>query len=275
MPTNALSKNFFLPVTRQHVNEGYRWGQAAGTDYWLNMNSGFDQFAGASTATTDELAEAGWTATSLVNTAGAAADFRGGVFTPVPAGGGPAAGARGINGTFVDMTAPNHVLTNATGDLLASPAMFGDAAHMWQAARIAGMSKMPDLLIAEFPAAFTVASADETQSAIGFFEDGATVSVEADQYAVIRSNGTNFLGQGNASTMVTGPVIATTWGFWKIVLQFNGATGPNCYFYRNGTIFSATAGVGQQDEFPLKFGLHTLTTNRIGMGALHIYYDWS
>lgn len=173
------------------------------------------------------------------------------------------------------MTAPNHVLTNATGDLLASPAMFGDAAHMWQAARIAGMSKMPDLLIAEFPAAFTVASADETQSAIGFFEDGATVSVEADQYAVIRSNGTNFLGQGNASTMVTGPVIATTWGFWKIVLQFNGATGPNCYFYRNGTIFSATAGVGQQDEFPLKFGLHTLTTNRIGMGALHIYYDWS
>ncbi len=267
-------KKAYLPLQRKHVTTGYQWGHTAGTDYWLNLNSGFDIFAAAATTVGEQLAENGWTATSLVNTAGAAADFRGGVFTPVASGGGPAAGARGINGTYGDMTAPNHVLTDASGDLLGSPAIFGDAVHMWQAARLAGMSRLPDLLIAEFPAAFTVASADETQSAIGFFEDGATISTEADQYAVIRSNGTNFLGQGNAATMVTGPVIATTWGFWKIVLQFNGATGPNCFFYRNGAIFSTTAGVGAQDEFPLKFGLHALTTNRIGMGALHIYYDW-
>ncbi len=274
MPANALNKNFYLPVNRKHVTAGYQWGQTAGTDYWLNMNSGFDIAAAAATTVGEQLAENGWTATSLVNTAGAASDFRGGVFTPASVGGGPAGGARGINGTFADMTAPNHLLTDASGDLLASPAIFGDAAHMWQAARLAGMSKMPDLLIAEFFAAFTVASADETTSAIGFFEDGATISTEADQYAVVRSNGVNFLGQGNAAAMVTGPVIATTWALWKIVLEFNGATGPNCYFYRNGVIFSTTAGVGAQDEFPVKFGMHSLTTNRQGLGLVHIAYDW-
>ena len=63
--------------------------------------------------------------------------------------------------------------------------------------------------------------------------------------------------------------------FWKIVLQFNGSTGPNCYAYRDGTIFSTTAGVGLQDEFPLKFGFHSLTNNRIGVGPVHIFYDWS
>lgn len=274
MPTNVLNKNFYLPMNRKHVTAGYEWGNRAGTDYWLDFNSNFDTMAAASTATGEQLAENGWTATSMVNTAGTAGDFRGGVFTSVPANGGPAAGARGINGTYVDITAPNHALTDASGDILLSPAFVGDAAHMWQAARLAGMSKLPDLLIAEFFAAFTVASADETQSFVGFFEDNATASTEADQYAGVRSNGVNFLGQGNAATMATGPVIATAWGFWKIVLEFNGATGPNVYFYRNGAIFSATAGVGAQDEFPLRFGLHALTTNRIGLGLTHIYYDW-
>lgn len=260
------TKNAFLPLSRKHVTKGRDWGQQAGTDYWLNMNPGADEFAAASATDPtafQNLAEHGWTSTSLVNTAGAAADFMGGAFTPVFDA-----------GTFGDMASPNHVLTNATGDLLASPAIFGDAAHGYQAAILAGKRTLPRYLIAEFFAAFTVASADETQSAVGFFEDGATVSVAADQYAVVRSNGTNFLLDGNAANMVTGPLIATTWSFWKIVLAFNGALGPNVFAYRDGTIFSQTAGVGAQDEFPLKFGLHTLTTNRIGMGVLHIFYDW-
>lgn len=258
------TKNFYLPLARVHITEGFRWGQALGSDYWLGWNSGLDILAAASTATGEELAENGWTATSMVNTAGAGADFGGGLHTPVNGG----------FGTFGDAASPNHALTNATGDILLSPAIFGDAAHMWAAARILGKSTLPRYLIAEFWAAFTVASADETTSAIGFFEDGATASTEADQYAVIRSDGTNFLLQGNAATLATGPAIATTWAWWKIVLDHQGATGPNVYAYRNNTIFSATAGVGAQDEFPLKFGLHSLTTNRQGLGPVHIYYDW-
>lgn len=261
------TKNAYLPLARKHVVQGSQWGHTAGTDYWLNFNSGADLMATATAGTmVDELVDGGWTATSMVNTAGSGADFGGGLVTRVT--GQP----DGI--TFGDIGIPNHALTNASGDILICPATFGDAAHMWQASRLVGKSTLPRYLIAEFFAAFTVASADETTSAIGFFEDGATASTEADQYAVIRSNGTNFLLQGNASTMVTGPAIATTWALWKIVLEFNNATGPNVYAYRNGTIFSATAGVGAQDEFPLKFGLHSLTTNRQGLGLTHVYYDW-
>lgn len=264
-------KNAFLPTTRVHANIASLWGNSAATDYWLNLNSGFDILAAAATTVGEQLAENGWTATSLVNTAGSGADFMGGGFTPTLA----ASGAKG--GKLPkpsDMGTPNHILTNASGDLLASPAMFGDFAHAYQAMRLAGKNVMPRYLIMEFLAAFTVASADETTSAIGLFEDGATISTEADQYAVIRSNGTNFLLQGNASTMVTGPLIDTNWHHWQIVLQYNGTTGPNVYAYQDGVIFSTTPGVGIQDEMPLKIGLHSLTTNRQGLGMTHVYYDW-
>lgn len=266
---NPNLKNLYLPLARQHVTLGRDWAERAGTDYWLNWNAGFDILGADSDTDPGQfsvLAAHGWTATSMVNTAGAGSDFFGGVFTP------------GVDdpthGSFADAASPNHALTNATGDLLISPAIFGDGFHRWQAARMLGRSTLPRFLIAEFAAAFTVASANEVTSAIGFFEDGATASTEADQYAVISSDGTNFLFRGNAAAMVTGPAIATTWATWKIQLEFNGNTGPNCFAYRNGVIFSRTAGVGAQDEAPLKFGLHTLTTNRIGLGPLHIYYDY-
>ncbi len=252
---------------------GYQWGQAAGTDYWLINNGTYDIYAAAATTVGEQLAENGWTATSLVNTAGSGSDFAGGGITPTAntTGG----GARGYT-TLVpsDMGIPNHALTDASADLLASPPIFGDYVHMYQAMVIAGKKTLPRFLIMDAIASFTVASADEVTTAFGFFEDGATISTEADQYAVIRSNGVNFIGQGNASAMVTGPVIATTWANWRIVLQYNGTTGPNVYFYRNGVIFATTAGVGLQDEFPLKVGFHALTTNRLGVSMIHVFYDW-
>ena len=264
-------KNFYLPVTRQHVLSGAQWGNMAGTDYWLVFNPSFDIMAAAATTVGEQLAENGWTATSMANTAGSGGDFAGGVLTKATVTG-PHTGPFG--GTYGDAGTPNHALTNATGDLLDSPAIFGDAAHMEMAAIIAGKSIRPRYLIADFWAAFTVASADETTSAIGFFEDGGSADTEADQYAVVRSNGVNFLLQGNAATLTTLALISTTWHKWKIVLEFNGASGPNIYAYIDGARQSATAGVGLSDEFPLSFGMHSLTTNRQGLGLTHIYYDW-
>ncbi len=259
--------NFRDDPRRVHVLEGYRWGQAAGTDYWLNINSGFDIFAAAATTVGEQLAENGWTATSLVNTAGSGSDFGGGAQTAVVT-------PYGTIQVGADVGIPNHVLTDASGDLLASPAIFGNYTHMNQARRLLGRQTLPRFLICEVMAAFTVASANEVTSAIGFFEDGATVSVEADQYAVIISDGTNFKLTANAATLATGPVIDTAWHTWQIVLDYQGAAGPNIYAYVDGAIFSATAGVGIQDEFPLKFGLHTLTTNRLGLAMAHVYYSW-
>lgn len=276
MPKESI-KNVFLPVTRVHVTEGFRWGQAAGTDYWLNWNSGFDLAAAASTAIGEQLAENGWVCTSLVNTAGSGADAAGGLFTKATTPG-PKSGNFG--GSYGDAGIPNHMLTNASGDLLASPAIFGDAVHTEQAAILAGKSTLPRYLIADFWASMSVASAAEVRSSFGFFEDGATdTTVEADQYAVIQSGGTgaNFLLAGNAATMAQlGSVasISTGWHKWKIVLQFNGASGPNVYAYMDGALQNTTPGVGASDEFPLRFGMGALTTNRPLLGAVHIYYDW-
>lgn len=258
-------KNMYLPLARKHVTKGAEWGHTIGTDYWLTPNPVLDIFAAASTATGDELAENGWTATSLVNTLGGLGDFNGGILTPV--------GGNLYTGS--DVASPNHALTDASGDLLASPAIFGDYDHSFAAARIAGKNVLPQYLIAEFFAAFTVASANEVTSAIGFYEDQGVVSAEAQHYAVIRSDGTNFNLAANAATVTAGPVIATGWSVWKIVLQFDpSGAGPKMWAYKDGVIFSQTAAVGIQDEFPLRFGLHVLTTNRIGLGTVHVYYDW-
>ncbi len=269
---NPNLKNFYLPITRLHVPRGSDWGQTVGTDYWLAFNPAVDLMATATAGTiVDELVDGGWVATSMVNTAGSGADFRGGVFTK---GSTPGPKSGQFGGTYGDAGTPHHALTNATGDILICPAIFGDAVAMEAAAIIAGKSSLPNYLIADFWAAFTVASADEVTSAVGFFEDGATASTEADQYAVIKSNGVNFQLAGNAATLSTGALISTTWHKWRIVLQFNGATGPNITWYIDGALQNTTPGVGIQDEFPLKFGLHSLTTNRIGLGGTHIWYDW-
>lgn len=269
---NPNTKNFYLPTTRVHVNQGYQWGQAAGTDYWLNFNSSFDIMAAAATTVGEQLTENGWTCTSLVNTAGSGADFGGGVLTKTTSPG-PKTGSMG--GSYGDAGIPNHALTNASADLIVSPAIFGDAVHMEQAAVMAGKTMLPRYLIADFWASMSVASANEVRSSFGFFEDGATDStVEADQYAVFQSNGTNFLLAGNAATMATCAAIDTAWHKWKIVLQFNGSTGPNVYGYIDGKLQNTTPGVGAQDEFPLRFGMGALTTNRPLLGAVHVYYDW-
>jgi hypothetical protein len=269
---NPNLKNAYLPQTRKHVLRGSDWGQTAGTDYWLLFNPGADLMATATAGTmVDELVDGGWVATSMVNTAGTGSDFRGGLFTPDTTlfkKSGPYGGTYGDHGT------PNHALTNASGDLLITPAIFGDAAHMEMAATLAGMSNLPRYLIADFWASFTVASANEVRSAIGFYEDTGAAGTEADQYAAIVSDGTNFNLRANAATLDAGPLISTTWHKWRIVLEFNGSTAPNIYWYVDGAIQNTTPAVGIQDEFPLKFGMYALTTNRPGLGLTHIYYDW-
>lgn len=276
-------KNVYLPMTRKHVLKGAEWGHSAATDYWLNFNSNFDILAAASTATGDELAENGWTSTSLVNTAGSAADFQGGGFTKATTGSGPKSGKFG--GVFGDPGVPNHALTNASGDLLLSPAIFGDAMWMEQAATLAGMSTLPRYLIADFWGSMSVLTAAEVRSSWGFFVAAATdATVEASQLAAIQSGGTgnNFLLAGAASTMTQGSTVAsvgTGWHKWKIVLAFNGTTptanlAANAFWYIDGVLQSTTAGVCAQDVFPCRFGFGAFTTNRPLLGPVHVYADW-
>ncbi len=256
-------KNVYLPIMRQHVRSGSQWAVEMGTDYWLQPSPGFDQFGAASTATGDELAEKGWVATSLVNTAGSGADF--------------GAGALGL----ADKGVPNHALTNASADLLKSPVIFGSYDHMWGAARVAGMNRLPTDLVAEFWGSMSVFANDEPRSGWGFFEDGGSPATEADQLAWISSDTTNFQIGGNAATPVNGAgsnqAADAAWHLFEIRIRRDSA-GVATAFWKIDGIAQEAAGVGLaiiNDEMPCGFGFHALTTNRPLLGLTHVFYDWS
>lgn len=252
--SNTLNRRDMIDLRRVHVRQGADWGQMAGTDYWLVMNSVFDEAGAASTGTALELAEAGWTATSLVNTAGSGADF----------------------GSATDKGTPNHFLTNASGDLLNSPAIWGDWTHMEMARQLVGAAILPRRLVAEFMGAMTVHSADEPRSGWGFIEDGGSAATEADQIAFISSDGTNFQIGANAGTPVD--LVADDGNWHKFRIELDVASQlVSCAI--DGTYYltktSTTTLAITADEAPFKFGFHALTTNRPALGLTHVFYEWT
>lgn len=257
----GTTKKAYLPIARKHVRAGQRWAHEIGTDYWLQPTSGFDQ-AAAGSATDPQLAHGlavhGWIATSLVNTVGAGGDF----------------------GALGDSTkTPNHFLTNATGDLLESPRMFGSYDHMRGAADIAGMASLPRFLIARFWGAMTVHTADEPTSGWGFFEDAGSVATEAVHAGFISSDGTNFQIGANAGTPVDLVADDALWHDFAIVLavaemKAYGYVDPT---WRHGSppLGAALGSIAiAADEVPYGFGFHALTTNRPGLGLTRVYYEW-
>lgn len=251
--SQTLNRADFSTLARVHVNKGADWGSNMGTDYWLFFNTGQDILAAASTATTEELAEAGWTATSLVNTGGAGADFI----------------------SSADIGAPSHALTNASGDLLNSPAIFGDYAHAYAAMKMMGRSTLPHMLVAEWFGAMTVHSADEVLSGWGLLEDAGTAATEATQIAWISSDGTNFQIASNAGTPINLTTDDANWHRFTVVLDrrtslVSAAIDGTYYLTPSSTTtLSITA-----DEAPFKFGFGATTTNRPALGPVHIYYEW-
>lgn len=253
-----LGRKYYQTLSRQHVRAGSRWAHEIGTDYWLQMTSGLDQAGAASTATGDELAENGWIATSLVNTVGSADTF----------------------GTYITTAAPNHFLTNASGDLLESPRMFGTYSHMRAAADIVGSRALPEYLIARFWGAMTVHSADEPRSGWGFTEDAGGVETEATQAAWISTDGTSFQIGANAGTPVDLQADDALWHEFAIVLSRTAQIAyafidPTWRAYDQPPLSLALGSIAlTATEAPYCFGFHALTTNRPALGLTHLYYDF-
>jgi hypothetical protein len=225
------------------------WQNEPGTDFWLTPGPTASE--AASTATIEQLVEGGWTATSLVDTEGSAADFM----------------------ASADKGVPNHFLTNATADLLESPTVFGNYEHAWQAMRCAGLNSIPKKLVCEFWGAMSVHSADEPRTGWGLIEDGGGVATEADQLAFISSDSSNFqlAANGGAGALTdAGLADDALWHLFTIEV----ALGPSlCYWYVDGALQGSIAIT--EDQWPAKFGFHALTTNRPFLGTVHIYYSWS
>lgn len=250
-------KNYLLPLARKHV-QAFDWAVQPGTDFWFMPAL----LLATTTAGLHTISSGGgWTLEAEHGVAGSASDFRGGAITA---------------GIPVTPGIPAHVALIATGDLIVSPPIFGGYDHMWAASRIVGKKDLPTKLILECRAAFTTASADEPTSGFGFFEDATTTTTatEALQLAVISSNSANFELNTNASTTLTsvGAAITTTWKEWRIEIRYDASGVAQAYWYINGVLqgnLPPTIG-----EAPYAFGAHTLTTNVLKIGPVHIYYDW-
>jgi len=249
-------KNYLLPLARLHI-QGDRWQDSIGTDYWMHPAL----LMGTTVAGSNRLVDNGWTLEAEHGVAGSGGDFLGGTVTA---------------GVPDDPGIPPHVALLLTGDLIVSPPIFGSYDHAMAASAIVGRKTRPTRLVMDVRAAFTTASADEPTSGFGFFEDATTTTsaTEALQLAFISSNSANFELNTNASTTLTdvGAEVDNDWHDWRIEMLYDtaGVIRANWYIDRalQGYI------VPTQDEAPYAFGAHTLTTNVVKIGPVHIFYDW-
>ena len=250
------TKNFYLPLARKHVMAD-RWQDEVGTDFWMMPAL----LMGTTVAGSNRVIDNGWTLEAEHGVAGAGSAFRGGVIT---------AGVPATPGL------PAHVALLATGDILASPPVFGGYDHMLAAAWCVGKDELPTKLILETRAAFTTSSANEPTSGFGFFEDATTTTTatEALQLAFISSDSANFQLATNASSTLVdvGAAVSAAWKTWKIVIDYTTAAVIRASWYINGTLQGSI--VPTTNEAPYAFGAHTLTTNVVKIGPTHIYYDW-
>ena len=202
------------------------------TDFWMTA-AGTAGFLSASTAV-GALAAVGWTATAMTFTNTATGDFL----------------------SSADHT-PAIYISDATADVLLSPRIFGSYSHALMVSKFLGY--FPTKLCAEWYGAFTVASANEAATFIGF-DSGALV-------AAVYSNATNFL-LSNAAQSATdaGIAVDNAYHLWKIVKD---ATNDEWFVdgASQGTVAVST------DLYPVAFGLRTSTTNRIALNFAHVWYE--
>jgi hypothetical protein len=221
---------------RRHI-PAQHWGSDLGTDYWFNAAGGVTAADGV------QLSKHGWNLVSLGETdASADADFL----------------------SSSDIGTPIQLLTNASGDLIESPAVFGDYIHGEGAAAFLGYS--PTIMNVEFYAAMTVHSANENRSGWGLIEAAGSVATAADQMAFIYTDGTNFTIR-SAAASDAGAADDATWTRFKMIVT----AGSTIEWFIDGTSQGTLA--VQADLWPCSFGMHALTTNRPALGWVHIWYE--
>lgn len=221
-----------LPVMG-HVLSPQEWGNSAGLHYWAFFGNAGQLTAGNA----HELSASGWTTTALSLGGGQTGDFLASADQDPP---------------YLDF--------GASGDLLQSPAIFGDygVGQMWK--QFLGAD--PTTINLEVYASFPVGSVSETTSAFGF-TTGAPATA-ANHRATIHSNGSNFRLRNNGGGDV-GAAIDTGWHLFKIQL------GPSVIEWWIDAVSQGTLAYDSSDVWPASFGCHTSTTNRIRISWLHAW----
>jgi hypothetical protein len=130
------------------------------------------------------------------------------------------------------------------------------------------MGYAPTKLCAEFWAAMTVHSANETTSGFGF--STGSPATDTNHIAYIYTNGTNWHIRGTPGTGAfddAGAADDASWHKFKIVITSGGTTEWFIDGTSQGTITLVT------DLYPTALAMHALTTNRPGIASGHVWYE--
>ncbi len=236
-------------LPRIHVM-AHQWGYIPATDYWFFPNTDY-----LTASSPNLLSAVGWIVNGSVTfVAGSGADWLGGYSNTTP-----------------DYGTPAHFLVNATGERLTSPFIFGSYEHRYFIQRTLGWA--PTKMIAEFFAVWTTASNADTTGGIGFVEAGGAIQTAADHFAMLTSDGTNFILRSGAAVTTATLAVDTNPHIWRI--EINLSNGFATFKQDNvgiGTI--TTGGIAiENDLSPNAFGVATTSSNVIGLGTTHLWYE--
>lgn len=226
------------PRQRTHVGP-HDWGEKPfATDYWLDANSA-DHVAASAANNVRGLDSFGWTTTSLALAPVATSDFL----------------------SSADY-APNIFRGDAASDLMASPAIFGAYGARLQVGSSLGY--LPTKLCCDIQGLFSVASANEATTYLGF-HNGAAITM-----AVI-SNGTNFLLSNGVSTDA-GIAVDNVNRIWRIVITFGGTA--EWFVSTDGVTYTSQGTLAiTEDVWPAALIFAAGTTNRWGAAWAHVWYE--
>ena len=228
---------------RHEVPSADHWDDESGSDFFFEPDAA--QIVGTGLA--EDLTDVGWTITSIAGyTEGTDADFL----------------------SSADKGVPGHYVTDAGSDLIQSPAVFGDYTHGQQAAHHLGHD--PTTLTLEAWAAFSVHSANETATGLGFVINGGSIITAANAIAVIHTDGTNFTVRSGADSDL-GATDDALWHLFKIVITTGSATDAVEWFIdgtSQGTMNRRT------DAYPAAVGWGVVSggTNRVLIGPARVFY---
>ncbi len=230
------------------------WAMRPATDYYVKFSA-----EGPSVTSGDahELADYGWTTTSLTLANGSGADL-------------PDAGW-----STLDWGTPGNAQGDGANDLIQSPAIFADPMGFWEAAVLLGSTRPPRTFVADFWAIMGTSSADESTSGFGLVEAGGAAGTANDRFAWIRSDSASFLlGSGAATgTIVANLTAVATLILHRIVIDRIDQL-ITWYTSLDGVTFTKRATLAvETDLLPCSFGAFAGTTNRVQLcGTGHFYY---
>ncbi len=233
-----------ITADRHEVDRAVLWDDASGSDFFMEPDAA--QIAGTGGA--EDLSDVGWTITGL------------GFVGPTKS-----ADFLSLSGIGV----PGHYEGNSAGDVMQSPAVFGDYPHGLQASHHLG--KLPTSLSLEQWATWSVRSASETATCLGFCDADGSIIVAADAIAAIHSDGTNFVLRSTADSDV-GALVDGDIHLFKIVVQLIGSLTDAIEWFIDG-VSQGTIDL-LDNVWPAAVGCGNLSagTNRILIGGWHLDY---